>query len=167
VQDIAFTPVNAPSSTDTKNGSACESLQSLELHVTALDWIMLLGIMVTERNLTECESNCLVWRAALQFGWHVTEPSWYMSSKITRRHMLEDSHFHIQCIIVYCVPKPLNISEWESKIKSFRKLNMLINSKGYCWLLLTCRLTMCVSGCVQVLPVDPVSYFHSVRYKLT
>ena len=47
---------------------------------------------------------------------------------------------------------------------------MLISSAGYCKLLLTGRRVMCVSaaacsGSVQVLSVDPVSHFHTVRYK--
>jgi len=170
MQDLNLSTVNSPSATDTKDGSACQSLQSLELHITALEWIMLLRNMITQRNLTECESNCLGWSDAMQFGWHVyvTEPSWYMSNKITRRHMLEDSNFDIQCIRVYYVQKPLNVSECACKIKSFRRLNVLIISEGYCWLLLTCRLMMCVSaadcsGSVQVLSVDPVSHFHTVR----
>ena len=68
LQDFESIPVNAPSSTDTKDGCACESLQSLELHFTALDWIVLMRNMVKERNLRECESNCLGWRDAPQFG---------------------------------------------------------------------------------------------------
>jgi hypothetical protein len=53
-QDLNFTVVKSLNETDTNVRSSCESLQSLELHITALDWIM-----VTERNLAECESNCL------------------------------------------------------------------------------------------------------------
>ena len=95
-----------------------------------------------------------------------------MSSNITRRHMLEDSNFRIQCITVYCVQKPLNIFECASKIKSLRRLNVLIMSEGYCTLLLTCRRMICVSaaacsGSVQALSVDPVSHFHTVFYKLS
>jgi hypothetical protein len=48
MQDLHFTPVNSPSATDTKDGSACESLQSLEIYITALDWIMLLRSVVRE-----------------------------------------------------------------------------------------------------------------------
>ena len=49
---------------------------------------------------------------------------------------------------------------------------MLVSSEGYCKLFLTCRLMTCVSaaaccGSVQVLSVDPVSHFHTVRYNLT
>jgi hypothetical protein len=135
---------------------------------------MLKLYMVTERNVTECQSNCLGWRDALHFRWqiYVTAPSCYMSNKITRRHMLENSNFHIQCITVYYAQKPLNISESSSKIESFGRLNVLITSEGYCKLLLTCRRMMCVSasacsGSVQVLSVDPVSHFHTVPYKLT
>jgi len=62
--EFDFILVNSPSATDTKDGSACESLQSLELHITALDWFMLLRNTVTERNLMECESNCLWLRDA-------------------------------------------------------------------------------------------------------
>jgi hypothetical protein len=174
IQDLDFTPVNSPSATDTKGGAACESLQSLEIHITELDWIMLLRSVVTERNLTECESNCLGWRDAVQFDRqvYVTAPSWCISSKITRRHMLEDSNFHIQCITVYYVHKPLNISECASKITSFGRLNVSTTSEGYCKLLLTCRIMMCVSaaacsGLVQVMSVDLVSHFHTARYKLT
>jgi len=86
--------------------------------------------------------------------------------------MLEDSNFHIQCIRVYRVQNPLNVSECACKIKSFGRLNVLISCEGYCKLLLTCRRVMCVSaaacsGSVQVLSVDPVSHFHTVRYKVT
>jgi hypothetical protein len=71
-----------------------------------------------------------------------------------------------------CVQNPLNISECASKIRSFGRLNVLIMCEGYCKLLLTCRRTMCVSAAacsvsVQVLSVDPVSHFHTVRYKIT
>jgi len=48
MQDLHFTPVNSPSATDTNDESTCESLQSLEIRITALDWIMLLLNMVTE-----------------------------------------------------------------------------------------------------------------------
>jgi len=86
--------------------------------------------------------------------------------------MLEDSNFHIQCITVYYAHKPLNISEYKFRIRSFIRLNVLIMSEGYCTLLLTCRLMTCVSaaacsGSVQVLSVDPVSHFYTVPYKLT
>jgi len=60
---------------------------------------MLLRNMVTERNLTECESNCR--------QIYVTASSCYLSNKITRRHRLEDSKFHIQCITVYYAQNPL------------------------------------------------------------
>ena len=59
MQDLDFTLVKAPCSTNTNGGSAWKFLQSLELHVTALDWIMVRRNMVTERNLTEGESKCL------------------------------------------------------------------------------------------------------------
>jgi len=55
LQDPDFTPTNPNSVTDTNNGCACEFLQSLEIRIAALDWIMLLRYMVTERILTECE----------------------------------------------------------------------------------------------------------------
>jgi hypothetical protein len=51
MQDLDFTPVNLSSATDTKDGSACESLQSLEIRITALDWIKLLPSVDTERIL--------------------------------------------------------------------------------------------------------------------
>ena len=57
MHDLVFTPVNAPCSI--KDGAACESLQSLELHITALNWIVLMRNMGTERNLAECESKYL------------------------------------------------------------------------------------------------------------
>jgi hypothetical protein len=86
--------------------------------------------------------------------------------------MLEDSNFHVQCITVHYVQKPLNISECASKIKSFEILNVSIRSEGYCNLLLTCRRMMCLSavpsnGSVQVLSLDLVNHFHTARYKLT
>jgi len=59
MQDLNFTPVKSPSATDIKDGSACESLQSLEMRITALDWFVLLRNMVRERSLTEFESNSL------------------------------------------------------------------------------------------------------------
>ena len=95
-----------------------------------------------------------------------------LSNKITRRLMKEDSNFHTQCIAVYCAQKPLNISECACDIKSFGRLNVLLSSEGYCKLMLTGRRMMCVSaaacsGAVQVQYVDPVSHFHTVRYKLT
>jgi hypothetical protein len=60
--------VNSPKATDTKNGSACESLQSLEIRIAALHWIVLLRNTVTERNLTECEVNSPDGYHAVQFG---------------------------------------------------------------------------------------------------
>ena len=47
MQDFDFTAVNSTSATDTKDGSACESVQSREIRITALDWIMLLRSVVT------------------------------------------------------------------------------------------------------------------------
>ena len=41
MQDLHFTAVRSPSTTDTKDGSACESLQTLEIRFTALDWDLL------------------------------------------------------------------------------------------------------------------------------
>ena len=52
LEDFDFISVNVPCSTDTKDGSACESLKLLEIHITALGWIMLMRNMGTERNLT-------------------------------------------------------------------------------------------------------------------
>ena len=71
MQNLHFTAVNSSNPTDTKDGSAYESLQSLEIHITALDGIMLLRTMVMERNLMECEGKCLLWCDAVQFGKHV------------------------------------------------------------------------------------------------
>jgi hypothetical protein len=166
--------VSAPWSTDTKDGSNCEFLQSLELHTTAMNWIMLLRNVVTERYVTECESNCLVWRDTVQFGrkGYVIAPSWYESNKNTLRHILEESNCHIQSITVYYTQKPLNVCECASNINSFGRLNVLIMPEGYCKLLLICRRMICVgvaacSVSVQVLPFDPVSHFHTLRYKLT
>jgi len=59
MQDLHFTPMNSPSATDTKEGSASESLQSLEILITALHWVMLLRNVFMGRNLTEFEGNCL------------------------------------------------------------------------------------------------------------
>jgi hypothetical protein len=58
--------------------------------------------------------------------------------------------------------------EPETQIKS----EFLLQNAVYCKLLLTCRRTMCVSavacsGSVQALSDDPVSHFHTGRYKLT
>jgi len=55
LQDPDFTATNTNSATDTNNGSACEFLQSLEIRIAALDWIMLLRFMVTVRTFTGCE----------------------------------------------------------------------------------------------------------------
>jgi hypothetical protein len=48
MEDPHFTPVNSLSATDTKDGTAGDYLQSLEIRVTELDWIMLLRSMVKE-----------------------------------------------------------------------------------------------------------------------
>jgi hypothetical protein len=48
MEDLHFTPVKSLGATFTKDGSPCESLQSLEIRVTELDWIMLLRSMVRE-----------------------------------------------------------------------------------------------------------------------
>ena len=95
-----------------------------------------------------------------------------LSNKFTCLHMMEDSKFHTQCIADYCSQNPLNICEYGCKIKSFRRLNVLISSEGYCKFLFTGRRVTCVSaaacsGSVQVLSVDPVSHVHTVRYNLT
>jgi hypothetical protein len=57
MEDPHFTPVNSLSATDTKDGSAGESLQSLEIRFKELDWVMLLRWMVREnfRILLEFE----------------------------------------------------------------------------------------------------------------
>jgi hypothetical protein len=57
MQDLNFTPMNSLSATDTKNGSTCESLQSLEIRIIALDWIMLLRYMVSETILKFCQNE--------------------------------------------------------------------------------------------------------------
>jgi hypothetical protein len=59
MQDFNSTPLNSPSAADTKDGSACESLQSLEIRISALDWIMLLRSVLTEKILKECAGNRL------------------------------------------------------------------------------------------------------------
>ena len=41
MRDLHFTPVNSLSAEDTKDGSTCESVQLLEIHITALHWILL------------------------------------------------------------------------------------------------------------------------------
>ena len=174
MQDFNFAPVHSPSATDTKDWTACGYLQSLELYITALDWITLLRNTMTERNLTECERNCLGWRDVLHFSTqiYVIAQIWHVSNKITRRHMMEDSNIHIPYITVYYSQSPLNVSEFACKIQSFGRLNVLISSEGYCKLLLTGSRMMCVSaaacsGLVQFcLSVDPVSHFHTVRHKL-
>ena len=56
--------------------------------------------------------------------------------------------------------------------KTKNKSEFQLQNAGYCKLLLTFGLTMCVSavacsGSVQALSVDPVSHFHTGRYKLT
>ena len=112
MQDFNFAPVHSPSATDTKDWTACESLQSLEFCIRVLDCIILLRNMITERNVTECERNSLGWRDAVQFVTHIyfTAQIWHMSNKITRRHKMEDCNFHIQYITVYCVQKTLNFT---------------------------------------------------------
>ena len=42
MQEFYFTPVNLSSATATKIRSYCKYLQSLEIHNSAMDWIMLL-----------------------------------------------------------------------------------------------------------------------------
>jgi hypothetical protein len=56
MQDLHFTPVNSPSATGTKDGSTCKSPQSLEIRITALDWIVMRN-MVAGKNLTELKVN--------------------------------------------------------------------------------------------------------------
>ena len=85
---------------DRYKGWIClESLQSLEIRTTALDWIMLLLSVLTERILTEGAGNCLGWRDAIQIGRYVyvSAPSWYMRNKTTQRHMLQYSNLHSHC----------------------------------------------------------------------
>jgi hypothetical protein len=48
MEDLHFTPVKSLITTDTKDKSADESLQSLEFRVTELELIMLLCSMVRE-----------------------------------------------------------------------------------------------------------------------
>ena len=95
-QILHYTPVNSPSATDTKDGSECESVQSLEFRIIALDWIVLLRNMIREKNLTECEGNILEECHALQFGRHVyfTALRYSLSNEIKRFRMLQDCHWH-------------------------------------------------------------------------
>jgi hypothetical protein len=96
MQDLDFSAVNSPNATDTKNGSACESLQSLEIRITALHWIALLRNTVTERNLTECEGKSPEGYHAVQFGRcvHFTALRYSLSNKIKRIRMLQDCNLH-------------------------------------------------------------------------
>jgi hypothetical protein len=48
---VHTTPVKSPNSADAKEGSACESSQSLEVRITALDRIMLLRWKGGDRSL--------------------------------------------------------------------------------------------------------------------
>jgi len=52
MQDLDFIAVNSPSAKDTKDGSACESVASLEIHISTLEWSTLLWNEVRERILT-------------------------------------------------------------------------------------------------------------------
>ena len=86
--------------------------------------------------------------------------------------MIDDSNFHTQPITVYRTQIPLHICEYACIMRSLGRLNVLTSSGVYCNLLLTGRRVTCVSaaacsGSVQVLSVDPVSHFHTVRYNLT
>ena len=96
MKDLHFIAVNSLSATDTKDGSACESLQSLEICITALDWIM--RNMVTERNLTDCEGNSPEGCHAVQFCRHVylTVLRYSVSNKNKLIRMLQDGHLHRQ-----------------------------------------------------------------------
>jgi hypothetical protein len=68
MQNLDISVVNSPSATDTKDGSAFQILQSFEIRITALDWIMLLREMVTERILEECEGKFLEKADVIQLG---------------------------------------------------------------------------------------------------
>jgi len=95
--------VKSPNATDTKEKSAFEILQSLEIIITALDCIMLLRSKVRESNMTYCEGYCLEFIEDLQFGRDViiTTHFCHVWNKITPRHMLQDSILHSQCIIIH------------------------------------------------------------------
>jgi len=41
MQELDFTPVNSPNAKDTKDGSAFESQNELEIFITALDWMLM------------------------------------------------------------------------------------------------------------------------------
>jgi hypothetical protein len=96
MQDLDTPAVNSPNATATKDGSACESLQSLVIRITALYWIVLLRNMVTGRNLTECEGNSPEGYHAVQFGRRVyfTALRYFLSNKIKRTRMLQDCNLH-------------------------------------------------------------------------
>jgi len=94
MQDLNFTPLKSPSATDINDGSACESLKSLEIRIIALDWIVLLRNMVRERILTEFEVNSLEWGDHVHFGRHnIIAPRWYMADKSTEIYRLEENKF--------------------------------------------------------------------------
>jgi hypothetical protein len=96
MQELDFTAVKSPSAADTNDGSACESLQSLENRITALNWIVLLRNMFTERNLTECEGTSPDGYHAVQFGRSVyfTALRYSLSNKIQRIRMLQACNLH-------------------------------------------------------------------------
>jgi len=121
MQDHHFTAVNTPSATDTKDGSACEYLQSLEIHVTALDWIMLLRSMVGERILKECEGIYLECCKFVQFGRHVynTALRYCMSNEIKQRHILQNCNLHRLRVFFLYAQTALNMSAFGFKLNSF------------------------------------------------
>jgi hypothetical protein len=71
MQNLDISVVNSPSATDIKDGSAFQILQSFEIRITALDWIVLLREMVTVRILRECIGNCLEKGDVIQLGTNV------------------------------------------------------------------------------------------------
>ena len=96
-----------------------------------------------------------------------------MSSKITRRHIPEGSHFRIKCITVYYVQKPLNtseykcitvyyvqkplnISEYKSRIRSFGRLNVLIISRILHTVVNLQTYDVCECSCLQWICTDSV-----------
>jgi hypothetical protein len=100
MQNLDISVVKSPSATDTKDGSAFESLQSLEIRISALNWIMLLLKLVIERILTECEGNCLEKGDFMQLDTNVYDTAlrYFLSNETTQLHMLQDSNFHSYCI---------------------------------------------------------------------
>jgi len=77
--------MNTPSATDIKGRPACESLQSLDIRINALDWITLLHNVVTYTILEFCQN--------VNYGRYdyITKHIHSLSNKTTRRHMLQYS----------------------------------------------------------------------------